>query len=78
MKYVVFKQHSSNIEHVVVFSDTLIHKQVAERLRASEVVSAGFIFMDIERGVLQCLGYSESLNIGSRGETDSELIINQF
>ncbi len=78
MKYVVFKRHDSNVEHIVVFTEGLVHKFVAEHLRASEVVSAGFVFVDIERGVIQCHGRSETLNIGSRGEIDSNLIINQL
>ncbi len=78
MKYVVFKRHDSNVEHVVIFSETLIHKQVAERLRASEAVAAGFVFMDMDKALAHCHGRSETLNIGNRGEIDNQLITNQF
>lgn len=67
-------------EDIIIFPDDAIHLNMAESMKrmysrkhraASCVVSAGFVNL----ASLECFGKSESLNMESRGDKDSALII---
>ena len=83
MKYIVMQANvtdESAREDIIMFPDNLVHLDMAETMKhsylrryrmTSKVVSAGFVHI----GSLECFGKSESLNIGSRPKTDSDLLI---
>lgn len=78
MKYIVYQD--GNAEMLIVFPRCIDHDRMAEALEAlrfgserdwhrrqGKVLSAGFI----DNG--KCHGRSETLNLNSRGQTDTEL-----
>jgi hypothetical protein len=84
MKYVVFRKKSAEltIEHPVVFSNHLVHADVAGNLTnpingvlaGYTPVSAGEVnFMNA--GLDMCSGRSSTLDLDSRPEEDSRLIL---
>lgn len=70
-KYIIV-ENEFGIEVALVFDGTLIHKEVAHRLRAIPV-SAGFVYFTVNGA--RCHGRSESLNLDGRPE--DEAIINK-
>jgi hypothetical protein len=87
MKYVVMKvriKGGMDMELPVVFPNSLVHKDMADALRMvihesldnvvhTEPVSAGEVSL-FGTG-LNCSGYSETLNLHSRGSRDSTLLV---
>lgn len=71
MKYIVFG--SPRGDAPVLFPHAFTHSWVAGELRPLKAVSAGFVEMDAE-GNIRCFGHSSSLNLTSRGETDTDLL----
>lgn len=69
-KYIVVKEMFS--ENIIIFSSVLDHKTVAGNMN---VVSAGFINIDIKRGndLAHCYGMSKTLGIKSRPGEDTIL-----
>jgi hypothetical protein len=72
MKYIVFAA-SGGMEAPVLFPHSFTHSWVAGELRPLKAVSAGFVETDAT-GQLRCYGHSSSLNLASRGETDTQLV----
>lgn len=87
MKYVVMNNISTGIEEIFIFDKTIDHDRFVvgvESIKADngvggwlreyrECVSAGFVKMN--NGLLQCYGESITLNIKSRGDQDSVLLL---
>ncbi|MCK5615262.1 hypothetical protein KAR91_76065 [Candidatus Pacearchaeota archaeon] len=76
MKYVVYE--NEGMEHVITFSGERTeknHKELTDALGLKKIVAAGF-FMEIA-GNKFFTGESASLGIGSRGDVDKELYIEQ-
>jgi len=80
MKYIVIEASRKNnkVEIPIIFPNILVHKEVADSTMAmimskhkmdSKVVAAG----SINSYNMQCSGFSETLNIGSRFQ-DTQLI----
>lgn len=76
-KYVVIR--TEHIDIPVIFPDTLVHKDVAERIRSikalrdigtTEILSAG----DLNLMIGSVGGKSETLGLESRGEEDQRLM----
>ncbi len=67
-KYIVFD--SFWVEQAIVFPETMTHRQIANFVGMSKVISAGFISLGIENGGISVYPYgkSDSLEIGSRDE----------
>jgi hypothetical protein len=80
MKYIVVagKSAGMTVEHMIVFPEELVHVMVFDALirggcfllREPHVVAAGSITHNA-----RCSGYSESLDVASRGEVDSTLYL---
>ena len=76
MKYIVYKDNGE--EFMITFSGDSSqpqHKQIAEALGLKDIVSAGF-FLEVV-GRKRFLGESMTLEVGSRGEVDRDLYLNQ-
>ena len=74
MKYIVFNEVVNCVlqDVIILFPKFITHKEMARKIR-KEVISAGVA--EIEPGVNpSCYGYSQSLHVGSRVETDSILL----
>ena len=72
MKYVTFDGH--NGEQIIIFPKVIQHSVMAEDVSKSSFggmrpISAGFIVNG------ECVGRSESLRMGSRGDDDTALIL---
>lgn len=67
MKYIKFKNRG-----FVIFEDTQIHEDIADKLIEDEVLSAGFVKED-DDGNLECYGKSISLNIRSNKNDSAQL-----
>jgi GGDEF domain-containing protein len=76
VKYLVYKNNGK--EFILVFpgdSSERQHKQIAEALNLTDIISAGFFLEIGTRKVFT--GESMSLNIKSRGHADRDLYIEQ-
>lgn len=73
-KYIVIDTFDA-VEIPVVFSELMTHKDVAERLRGRKVHGAGVCY--VADNEYHCFGRSESLNVDSRKEKDSD-VLNRF
>lgn len=76
MKYIVYKNNGE--EYMIIFpgkSGQPKHKEVADALGLKDIVSAGF-FLEVV-GRKRFLGESSTLEVGSRGDVDRDLYINQ-
>lgn len=74
LKYIVYEDKGG--EEVLVFPSTNSHKDMAEAVKATKVLGAGFCkFNKTKTGMLEldCFGDSHSLNIKSR-ERDSLIV----
>lgn len=69
-KYIIFGD--SGFPEAVAFSETIVHKDIANGLGAKHIIGAGF-FMMID-GRFHCYGESISLDVKSRGVLDSEIL----
>lgn len=69
MKYVRFLDVDGE-DSIIVFSNNLVHREVALRLFPSKILGAGFVRVSAKVGgpVLVCYGRSESLNVDSNPE----------
>ncbi len=77
-KYVILSD--GDLHFPIIFPPYLEHKKVREKFsEIKEVIGAGFIKKsnDPEDRTLYAYGKSESLNVKSRGDEDTE-ILNQF
>ena len=72
-KYIVIED-----ENIIIFPETLVHKEVADKF--GNVIRAGFcqIFTDGSDIIYHCFGRSDSLNLESDVEMDSYLLQNLF
>jgi hypothetical protein len=68
LKYVIVNDGA--LELPIVFSDILIHAEVALRYR--NVVGAGFL--TVGDNEVNCYGESLSLGVKSRGEVDTKIV----
>ena len=75
MKYIIYEDEG-NVTEVMIFSDNVIHKVVAEGCSERKPVSAGFFNYFI--GKVSCYGDSSSLELKSRGPIDAELVYNKL
>lgn len=71
MKYIVFKTPRG--EAPVLFPHEFTHSWVAGELKPLTVVSAGFV--EMTDGLPRCFGHSSSLNVASRGQQDTALVL---
>lgn len=78
-KYIVVTNGPGELETMIIFPETTIHKHMAEGARvarAGRPVSAGFLSITTDkkdRPRVSAFGESESLGIKSRPEEDSRL-----
>ena len=72
-KYVI--NHDGMCEYADVFPSLLDHSMVARSL-PGKVISAGFV--SFGEGGCSCYGRSVSLDLDSRGEEDSDLVMRQI
>lgn len=76
MKYIIVKQNVTEYYLPIVFSEELIHSQVAKGTwNDGDVVSAGFVYRDKDKWFVTDKK-SESLNMGP--SKDDEKILNLF
>jgi hypothetical protein len=61
------------IDQFVIFSNLLSHADVARKVGAGQVTSAGFVTFGDECHVC-CYGESETLGVKSRGRSDASRI----
>lgn len=75
-KYVILRTKEG--ERAILFpEDNFYHNDLADCFSALEVVAAGFVAIQSD-GAINCFGKSESLDIGSRGQDDEIVIVQQF
>ena len=65
---------SLNCNYIVVFPDTVTHKEMASHFDENSVVSAGFVMIDLDDiNNSFCYGESISLHLRSLGKEDTDL-----
>lgn len=72
-KYIVVQESGTGNLSILIFSNLLIHREVA---RGFKVLSAGFVSFYPDEGPageFHCYGRSESLDIDSNPERDNKL-----
>lgn len=74
-KYIMLKTHEGT-KVPIVFSPTLVHKHVANRLLPfGTPASAGFV--DFNGGIVSCFGRSETLKLDAQAD-DVRIITSHF
>ena len=73
MKYIVYNDQGA--EEIILFSEIINHSTMSKRMGGA--ISAGFAYKDDYDNVY-CTGKSHTLNMDSRPDKDTELLIRRL
>lgn len=80
MKYIVYKPSENSLREIMIlFPEYENHKDIYNDVKREGcvLISAGFTYLD-GFGLLYCTGKSDSLNIISRQDKDTKLLLNMM